>query len=93
MKKTKNNYVIELNEIYPHYEPFMEYLTIKSNKVRNMLDKGMYGNVLRNIQIKNHPPLVLMMNIGRVFLSYLILMNTLINTIQVEVILSLYTLN
>ena len=47
MKKTKNNYVIELNEIYPHYEPFMEYLTIKSNKVRNMLDKGMYGNVLR----------------------------------------------
>jgi hypothetical protein len=46
-KKTKLAYQNHLNEVFPYYQPFMEYLTTKSNKVRNALDRASYGNILR----------------------------------------------
>ena len=47
MKKTMRNYESYLNEIYPYYQPFMEYLTTKSRKARNVLDRAAYGTMLR----------------------------------------------
>lgn len=47
MKKTKDNYESYLNEMFPYYEPFMEYLTTKSTRVRNALDRASYGSILR----------------------------------------------
>lgn len=47
MNKNRKNYESYLNELHPYYEPFMEYLTTKSQRVINCLNRASYGSMLR----------------------------------------------
>lgn len=47
MSQTKKDYENYLSEIYPSYEPFMDYLCIGSKQTKNALNRGSYGFILR----------------------------------------------